>query len=111
MGRTRTPGPALTGSPWAGLPCSTRFRPFMGMAPALASPGTSPRSGPRLMATAATATAPRPAGTAEVTLAATTAGTAGEAGSLAATATERFGLLADPGTAKPAAENAKPAAQ
>jgi hypothetical protein len=63
------------------------------------------------MATAATATVPRPADTAGVTLAATTAGTAGEAGSLAATATERFGLLADLRTAKPAAENAKPAAQ
>jgi hypothetical protein len=63
------------------------------------------------MATAATAPAPRPADTAGVTLAATSAGTAGEAGSLAATVTERLGLLAEPRTTQPAAGNAKPAAQ
>jgi len=107
----RTPGHALTGSPWAGLPRSTRFRPFTGTAPAPVSLGTSSRSGPRLMVTAATATAARPADTAGVTLAATSAGTAGEAGSLAATATERLSLLTEPRTAKPAAENARPAAQ
>jgi hypothetical protein len=95
----------------------------MGTAPALASPGISSRSGPRRMATAATATAPRPADTAGVTLAATSAdtagvtlaatsaATAGEAGSLAATVTERFGLLAEPRTTQPAAGNVKPAAQ
>lgn len=79
----------------------------MGTAPALASPGTSSRSGPRLMAAAATAMTPRLADTAGVT----SASTAGEAGSLAATATERFDLLAELRTAKPAAENAKPAAK